>query len=111
MDPTEDAEQVLDAAHRLSVTYLSGLSRRRPACPPIPQPPSDLLETGLGAEAALADFEAKWGRALSGSPGPRYWGYINGGVTPAALAADWLCSTYDQNGQIAENPGALIEEE
>lgn len=112
MDPADDtAREALDMAHRLSIAHLAGLAERRPACPPVPQPRSDLSATGVGAETALADFNARWGNLLSGSPGPRYWGFINGGVTPAALAADWLCSTYDQNGQVTEGPGALIEEE
>jgi glutamate/tyrosine decarboxylase-like PLP-dependent enzyme len=112
MDPAQDIERnALDSAHRLSTAFLAGLPQRRPACPPVHRPYGTLAAEGLGAEAALAEFSARWGDVLSGSSGPRYWGFINGGVTPAALAADWLCSTYDQNGQVSEGPGALIEEE
>ena len=112
MDPAETSERdVLDVAHRLAIAHLAGLAERPTASPPVRQSFADLPVTGAGAAQALADFDARWGKHLSGSPGPRYWGFINGGVTPAALAADWLCSTYDQNGQVSEGPGALIEEE
>ncbi|HLU33226.1 MAG TPA: aminotransferase class V-fold PLP-dependent enzyme [Natronosporangium sp.] len=34
---------------------------------------------------------------LVGSPSGRFYGFVIGGVLPAALAADWLTSAWDQN--------------
>ena len=55
-----------------------------------------LPEDGAGALAALRELAAGSDGMLR-SPGPRFFHWVVGGGTPAALAADWLASTYDQN--------------
>jgi glutamate/tyrosine decarboxylase-like PLP-dependent enzyme len=57
----------------------------------------NLPERGLGAHATLSFFEKEYGDQVANTVGPRYFGFVTGGSTPAAVAGDWLVSTYDQN--------------
>ncbi len=55
-----------------------------------------LPEEGSGAVAALEELAGGLDGA-TGSPGPRFFHFVTGGVTPAALGADWLATALDQN--------------
>jgi len=99
----DDIENILAHAHKAATAYLRTL-HARPMSAPMPSgglPGTvQLPAEGLGAVSALDRFHHEYGMYLSGSPGPRYFGFVTGGATPAALAADWLVSTYDQNAQL-----------
>ena len=56
----------------------------------------DLPEDGDGALAAVAELLEKARSGATRSSGPRFFHFVIGGTTPAALAADWLTSALDQ---------------
>jgi glutamate/tyrosine decarboxylase-like PLP-dependent enzyme len=49
---------------------------------------------------------------LMASPSGRFYGWVMGGTLPAALAADWLVSAWDQNAGMRDaTPGTVAAEE
>lgn len=59
---------------------------------------SSLPEDGSNALAALRELTELADHTATRSSGPRFFHFVMGGGTPAALGADWLTSAYDQVG-------------
>jgi glutamate/tyrosine decarboxylase-like PLP-dependent enzyme len=98
--------ELLNAAAERAIRYLEGLNERGVAPDravvarlaeldiPLPDHPSSADET-----LALLD---SYGAATMALAGPRFFGFVIGGVLPATLAANWLASAWDQNSALAE---------
>lgn len=72
---------------------------------PVPEGPTDAADVIHELVAAVEP-------GLVAIPSGRYFGFVNGGELPAALAADWLTSAWDQNGGLyASGPSAAVIEE
>jgi len=78
---------------------------RAALCGPLPEKgehPISVIET-LARDA---------GPGIMPTAGPLYFGFVIGGSLPAAVAADWLTSAWDQNaGLYAAGPAASVVEE
>lgn len=66
---------------------------------------STLESAGKGGVNALQEFKQRFKDLMIASTGPRYWGFVTGGATPAALMGDMLATIYDQNTQTTKGHG------
>jgi glutamate/tyrosine decarboxylase-like PLP-dependent enzyme len=100
-----DGRAELDAALELVAAearaYLAGIESD-PVQPPgseeaVAALDGELPEDGAGATAAVRELARLGRERATRSAGPRFFHFVIGGATPAALAADWLTSALDQN--------------
>lgn len=77
--------------------YLTELNKKPVAQLNAELPQTSLSQLAVGNDNALKTLEQQVIPQLSASAGSRYWGFVTGGANPAALFADWLVSTFDQN--------------
>jgi glutamate/tyrosine decarboxylase-like PLP-dependent enzyme len=111
-----DTLSAIQRAHELAAAYLESLPERpvgraiRPTAlaaaldEPLPEHPSDPAE-------AVAEWFIRAEPGIFASSGPRFFGFVNGGSTPAALAGDWLASAIDQNAAFWTGSPAAAETE
>ena len=108
---------VLQDAARSAVHYLEGVDDRSVAptedavsalnalCGELPDEPTD-------PRAVLEMLDHYGSPATVAKNSGRYFGYVNGGCLPAAMAAAWLVSTWDQNASFrVQSPVAATLEE
>jgi glutamate/tyrosine decarboxylase-like PLP-dependent enzyme len=109
-------EHALAKAHEIALDFLGSLADR-----PVSRMPSvetmvsaldeALPELGCDPAEAVQEWFSRAEPGITASPGPRFFGFVTGGSTPAALAGDWLASAIDQNaGLWAGSPAAAQTE-
>jgi len=116
LDSNTRRKLLTDAARR-AIEYLDG-ENDRPVAPraeaiealralrePLPAGPTD-------AETVLQVLSRFGSEATVAKTGGRNFGFVNGGCLPAALAASWLVSAWDQNAAFfVQSPTAIVLEE
>jgi glutamate/tyrosine decarboxylase-like PLP-dependent enzyme len=109
--------QVLHTAFQEAVSYLENLD----SAPVAATVDINTLRSRLGKvltqqslppEQVIDELVADVEGGILGSAGGRFWGWVIGGSLPAALAADWLTATWDQNAALySTGPAAAVVEE
>ena len=114
---TERDSDVLNLAASRAIAYLDQVDQR-----PVKATASSadlraalggpLKKTGDHADAVIDGLAAAGLTGTVATAGPRYFGFVVGGSVPAAVAADWLVSAWDQNcGIFALSPIVSVIEE
>jgi glutamate/tyrosine decarboxylase-like PLP-dependent enzyme len=108
---------LLDHAVAHAAEFLEALPDRRVA----PTATAEQLRKELGGplpedplepRQVVADLATAAEPGLMATAGGRFFGFVIGGSLPAALAADWLTSAWDQNaGLYVAAPAASVAEE
>jgi aromatic-L-amino-acid decarboxylase len=71
-----------------------------------------LQDAPIPPDQVIEELVAMTEGGLHGSTGGRFFAWVMGGALPAALAADWLTSAWDQNGALYTTaPAAAVIEE
>jgi glutamate/tyrosine decarboxylase-like PLP-dependent enzyme len=99
-DPLYEHDQLPLAIRRIAraaEAYLAALDDALVRPPGQPSIDAGLPEEGVGSIEALEELVAAAEAGATRSTGPRFFHFVMGGVTPAALGADWLTSTLNQS--------------
>ncbi len=97
----ENMEPLLQHALNQGVQFLQSLPERPTSLQSVNYHAKGLKQS-QGAAATLEEFKERFDHLMVASTGPRYWGFVTGGATPAALMGDLLASIYDQNTQTTQ---------
>jgi glutamate/tyrosine decarboxylase-like PLP-dependent enzyme len=117
MNTSTQFQPVLESTLQHALAYLEGLDRGPVAATATLEELRErlspaLAEDGLESRQVIDELVAGVQGGLLGSAGGRFFAWVIGGSLPAALAADWLTSTWDQNAALfACSPAEAVIEE
>ncbi|WP_317173156.1 pyridoxal phosphate-dependent decarboxylase family protein [Flavobacterium soyangense] len=105
-------DNLLEKVKEQGLEYLKNISNRDTSTQNVLKGKLNLSEGGLGTLETLKQFNERFEPIIVSTSGPRFWGYVTGGSTPASIVGDWLTTIYDQNSFATNGQGdisAIIE--
>jgi len=112
-----DWRSALEPAVNAALEFLEGLPERavRPVLDPdamLASIDASIAENGMPAADVVKALARDADPGLNAMPSGRFFGWVIGGGLPAAVAADWLTSAWDQNtGMAIGTPAAAAFEQ
>jgi glutamate/tyrosine decarboxylase-like PLP-dependent enzyme len=113
----DDVRRLLELTASIAADYVESLGER----PVFPDVTPEALREALGgplpehptdAEQVVTELAAAAEPGVVAMGSGRYFGFVIGGALPAALAADWLATAWDQNaGLYVAGPSASVVEQ
>ncbi|WP_348824352.1 pyridoxal phosphate-dependent decarboxylase family protein [Flavobacterium aestuarii] len=108
----QDIENILEQIKLHGIDFLNSIDTVPASTQNTIDTTGRLNDSGIGSLAALEVFKQRLAPLMVSQAGPRYWGFVTGGATPASIAGDWLTTIYDPNAQATKAQGgvsALVE--
>ena len=106
----ENFSILLDTTKELALQYLEEIKTHPANIAPLVKIIKESIPSkGIGTLKAIKAFKKRYYASLTASSGPRSFGYVVGGATPASIVGDWLTSVFDQDN--GEGMTSFLEEE
>ncbi|MEQ8810827.1 MAG: hypothetical protein RIE59_17280 [Imperialibacter sp.] len=85
-----NTRQLLTQALEEGLSYLQNINAAPTSAAKVTTDFAPLPTDGAGGSDALSEFRKRFKDLMVASAGPRCWGFVTGGTTPAAIMGDML---------------------
>lgn len=113
----ENVKAALNQVKQSSFSYLDEVNERKvfpieEALDALSQFDEKLSDNPVGTQEIIDQLDRYGSPATVAQTGGRYFGFVNGGILPAALSARWLSDVWDQNAvlQVISPIASKLEE-
>ncbi|MNF25888.1 hypothetical protein D3C84_65100 [compost metagenome] len=91
----KDIENILEQVKQQGIDFLHSIDSVPTSTQNSITTDRNLNDSGLGALSALEEFNQRLAPLMVSQAGPRYWGFVTGGATPASIVYSRRLADYD----------------